>query len=410
MSARRVVITGVGVCSPIGNSYEAVTESLRARRSGVVAVPSWEHLGNLSTRVAGLVEGIDFADYPRRRVRTMGRVALLAMYATEQALEMAGLSSEEVANGRLGLAYGSTHGSSSQLENYSKTLFRQSSFRGISGSSYLKFMSHTCAANLAERFGVRGRVIPTCSACTSGSQAIGTGFEQIKAGFQDRMICGGAEEIHFTHAGVFDVMYAASKNFNDHPDKTPRPFDADRDGVVVAEGAGTVVLETLESAQARGAKVFAEVLGYGTNCDGLHLTNPSWEGMAQCMRLGLESAGVDAAHIDYVDMHGTGTELGDIAESKATFDVLGDKVPASTQKSYTGHTLGAAGSFETICALSMMEHGYVAPNLTLENLDERCAALNYVVGEVPNAELETVMNNNFAFGGINTSLVFRRLG
>lgn len=409
MSERRVVITGIGICSPIGNSMAEVDSSLREMRGGIRHMPEWETFGQLGSHVAGVVEGVDRKAWPRKRTRTMGRVALLAAWASDRAVEDAGLSADELHSGRAGITHGSTHGSSSVLEAYCRKLFAENSFKGVAGSDFLKFMSHTTAANLAEYLGIRGRVQPTCSACTSASQAIGQAYEYVRYGLQDVMVCGGSEELHITHAGVFDVMYAASRKFNDRPQLTPRPFDAERDGVVVGEGAATLVLEPLDRARARGAKIYAEVIGYGTNCDGIHLTNPSYEGMANCMRQALDSAQIPPEEVDYVDAHGTATELGDIAESKATFEVLGERVPVSTQKSYTGHTLGACGAIETACAMAMMAGNYVAPNRNLIQVDDRCAPLNFVRDEPQMVQLDTIMNNNFAFGGINTSLIYRRL-
>jgi 3-oxoacyl-[acyl-carrier-protein] synthase II len=404
----RVVVTGMGLCSPIGNDLATVRTALEQGRGGIVAVPEWPERYRMHTGVAGLVEGIATSRYPRRKIRTMGRVALLSAYATEQAVADAGLDPEQLGDGRIGLAYGSTHGSSAETESYCREVFRADSLQGVAGSHYLKFMSHTCAANLAEFFGIRGRVQPTCSACTSGSQAIGTGYEYIRNGHADAMLVGGAEEAHFIPAGVFDVMFAASAKYNATPSLTPRPFDAARDGVVIGEGAGTLVLERLDRALARGARIHAELIGYATACDGLHLTNPAWEGMARCMELGLAAAGIAAADVNYVNAHGTATELGDIAESRATAAVFGPSVPVSTQKSYTGHTLGACGALESVFSLLMMAGGFIAANRNLDRIDERCAPLDYVQGAARSAKLDVIINNNFAFGGINTSLVFRR--
>jgi 3-oxoacyl-[acyl-carrier-protein] synthase II len=404
----RVVVTGMGLCSPIGNDHDTVRAALEQGRGGIVAMPEWPERYRMQTGVAGLVSGIEANRYPRRKIRTMGRVALLSAYATEQAVADAGLEPDSLGDGRVGLAYGSTHGSSAETESYCREVFRADSLQGVAGSHYLKFMSHTCAANLAEFFGIRGRVQPTCSACTSGSQAIGTGYEYIRNGHADVMLVGGAEEVHFIPAGVFDVMFAASSKFNATPSLTPRPFDAKRDGVVIGEGAGTLVLERLDRAQARGARIWAELIGYATACDGLHLTNPAWEGMARCMELGLASAGIGSSEVDYVNAHGTATELGDIAESRATAAVFGSAVPVSTQKSYTGHTLGACGALESVFSLLMMDGGFIAANRNLERVDERCAPLDYVQGAARSAKLNVIINNNFAFGGINTSLVFRR--
>jgi 3-oxoacyl-[acyl-carrier-protein] synthase II len=404
----RVAITGVGLASPIGNEFQQVSESLQRQAHGVVRMPEWESYDGLATKLAAVVSNLDLSTQPRKKVRTMGRVARLAMYATEQAIRDAGLNSNTLCSGRTGLAYGSTHGSSSALESFSRRLLKDDSLSGLEGSSYFKFMSHTCVANLAQAFGIRGRIIPTVAACASGSQAVGYGYEAILYRKQDVMICGGAEEMHFLHAGIFDIMYATSTSFNDRPDASPRPFDSNRDGLVVGEGAGTLVLERHEHAINRGAHIYAEIVGYGTNCDGNHITYPSVEGMVQCIRLALEDAEIEPERIDYVNAHGTSTEPGDIAESQAYLQVLGDSVPISSTKAHTGHTLGACGAIEAIFCLAMMRDGFMPNTRNLDEVDPRCAALNYVRNEPRSAKLNTVMSNNFAFGGINTSLIFRR--
>jgi 3-oxoacyl-[acyl-carrier-protein] synthase II len=406
----RVAVTGVGLASPIGHDLRAVTAALRERRGGIVVKPEWGEVGYLETRLAGEVRGLELSGYPRKKVRGMGRVSLLGLYATEQALADAGLQADGVSSPDVGLAYGSTHGSSSALIEFVEPLLANRSFRGIPSSAYLKFMSHTCAANLAQYYGILGRVIPTAAACVSSSLAVGYGFETIRAGAQDVMICGGAEELHYIPVGVFDVMMATSRRYNDRPDQSPRPFDAARDGLVVAEGAATLVLEGLDHARRRGARVYAEVVGFGTNCDGSHLTSPSATGMAGAMRLALRDAGIGPEALDYINAHATATEVGDIAESQAMADVLGPAaVPVSSTKGYTGHTLGACGSIEAAFCLTMMAEGFVAPNLNLDEVDPRCAPLDYVRGEPREAALDTVMSNSFAFGGINASLIFKRL-
>jgi 3-oxoacyl-[acyl-carrier-protein] synthase II len=270
-------------------------------------------------------------------------------------------------------------------------------------------MSHTCAVNLALFYGVRGRVITTCSACVSSSQAIGSGYETIKAGIEEVMICGGAEELHFMHAVVFDIMFATSRRYNDRPDLSPRPFDADRDGLVVGEGAGTLVLESYDRARARGAHIHAEVLGYATNCDGKHVTSPSSEGMAGAMRLALEDAQLAPERIGYINAHATATEVGDIAESIATHEVFGPRVPVSSTKGFTAHTLGACGAIEAAFCIAMLNEGWLAPNRTLDHVDTRCAPLDYIRGAPREARVSFAMSNNFAFGGINTSLIFGRV-
>ena len=409
MTHRRVVITGFGIDSPIGNSDAEVTESLKTGRHGIQAMPQWNKVPDLQTRIGGAVTGIDlFAEYPRRKRRTMGLVALYATHATEQAVAQAGLTPEQLGSGRCGVAFGSTTGSSQALEDFCGPLFTQHTMRGLDSSAYLKFMTHTCAANLASHFGIRGRVLPMISACTSGSQSIGAAYEAIKFGMQDVMIAGGAEELHYATAVTFDLLMATSIRYNDAPHRSPRPFDVKRDGLVIGEGAGSLVLEDYEHAKRRGAKILGEIVGYGTNCDGLHITAPSEGGMSGAMELALADGRVHPTDVDYVNAHGTGTEIGDIAETNATFNVFKRAIPISTMKSYTGHTLGACGAREAIFCLQMMRDGFLAPNRNLDEIDPRCAKLGYV-REVTKAKPRLMMTNNFAFGGVNTSIILKKI-
>ncbi len=405
---RRVAITGIGLATPIGASLDAVSRALREDVSGVRVIEEWAAIAHLATRLGGVYDG-PLAGKDRKKLRTMGRVARLALTATEQAIADAGLELETVQHPRTGLAYGSTHGSSSAYVDFARPLLARVSFEGLASTSYLKFMSHTCAAYLAQHYGVQGRVVSTCAACVSGSQAIGAGLEAIRAGKADVMICGGAEELHWTHAGVFDIMYATSTRYADRPSESPRPFDAARDGLVIGEGAGTVVLEELERARARGAHVHAELVGYGANCDGTHVTSPSAEGMAAAIRLGLEDAQLAPDAIDYVNAHATATEVGDLAESHAMHAVFGAKTPVSSSKGFLGHTLGACGAIEVGLCVAMMRDRFLAPTKNLAKVDPRCAPLDHVMGAPREAEPRTIMSNNFAFGGINTSLVLRKL-
>ena len=403
MSRTRVVVTGIGLATPIGNSLRAASGALREDRHGIIKMPEFGQVELMRTQLGAPVRGLAL-NYPRKLVRTMGRVSLLALYATEQALAEAGLSQDELLGGRTGVAYGSTSGSSSVNEEWCRKLFLTSGLSGIQSTDYIKFMSHTCAANLGIYYGLTGRVISTCSACVSASQGIGAGYEAIRAGVQDVMICGGAEEMHFSHAAIFDIMFAASKR-NDEPELTPRPFDKARDGLVIGEGAGTFILESYEHARARGAQILAEIKGYGTNCDGTHVTNPSAEGMAGAMQLALSDAQVDASKLGYVNAHATATEVGDIAESLATARVIGLDTPISSTKSFTGHTLGACGAIEAAFCIAMMHEGWLAPNRTLDVVDERCAKLDYIGKQPRRLKTRLTMSNNFAFGGINTSLI-----
>lgn len=407
---RRVVVTGMAGLSPLGCDWKSVREALLAGRSGVTRVSDWEEIEGLEARIGARVPEFDVPrdEYPRRKTRAMGRLSLLATRASDLALRDAGLREDALlGSGRMGVAYGSSNGSPPAIGVYARQLFVGNTIKGIAASDYLQFMSHTCAANVAAFFGLRGRLIPSCSACTSGSQGIGYAWEAIRYGLQDVMLAGGAEEIHAIDATIFAVLYAASTR-NDDPEHTPRPFDRDRDGMVVGEGAATLVLEELEHARARGARIHAEVIGYGTNCDGRHLTNPDPEAMEQAMRLGLESAGIPPEAVGYVNAHGTGTEAGDVAESQATFAVFGDRVPVSTQKGHVGHTLGACGALEAWLSIEMMREGWFAPTLNLEQVDPRCAPLDYVQGEPRRVETDLVASHNFAFGGVNTSLILRR--
>jgi 3-oxoacyl-[acyl-carrier-protein] synthase II len=407
--SRRVVVTGMSGITPIGTGWKEVRESLQGGRSGVVRMDAWDAYAGLRTRVAAPVAHFEPpAEWPRHKTRSMGRDSLLATRACELALADAGLVGHAVlTSGDAGVAYGCTQGSPRALEVYARQFYAKQTTRGIRGSDFIRFMSHTCPANIAQFFGLRGRIIPATSACTSGSQGIGYAYEAIRFGRQDVMLAGGAEEMDGIDAAIFDILLAASTR-NNEPQATPRPFDAARDGVVVGEGAATLVLEELEFARARGARILAELVGYGTNCDGLHMTNPSADGMEQVMRLALADADLDAGAVDYVNAHGTGTEVGDIAESAATLRVFGPHVPVSTLKGHTGHTLGACGAIEAWIALEMVREDWVAPTHNLADPDPRCAELDYVMGAPRALAAETVVSNNFAFGGVNTSLVFRR--
>jgi 3-oxoacyl-[acyl-carrier-protein] synthase II len=311
-------------------------------------------------------------------------------------------------SGRLGIAYGSSAGTPKAICDFG-LMIDQKSTRGINATTYIKMMGHTAPVNLGVFLGVTGRIITTSSACTSGSQGIGYAFETIRSGRQVAMIAGGAEELCVTEAAVFDTLFATSVR-NDAAGTTPRPFDAERDGLVLGEGAGTLILEELEHARARGATIYAEIVGFGTNSDGCHVTHPNPATMQIAMELALADAGLPGPAIGYINAHGTGTDHGDIAESQATARVFGARVPVSSLKSYMGHTLGACGALEAWMTIEMMRAGWFAPTINLTMVDPRCAELDYIVNEGRARQCEYVMSNNFAFGGINTSLIFRRYG
>ncbi|MDF3888442.1 beta-ketoacyl-ACP synthase [Cupriavidus basilensis] len=405
---KRVVITGAGALCSLGNDWAAVRERLASGRNAVVRMPEWGIYKGLNTQLGAPVPPFALpAHYTRKVTRAMGRVALMSVLASEAALRDAGLEGNPlVTSGNLGIAYGSSTGTPSAVADFARMMIDRTT-EDVSATTYIRMMPHTTAVNIGVFFGITGRILTTSSACTSGSQGIGYAFETIRSGRQVAMLAGGAEELDATEAAVFDTLFATSTR-NERPEATPRPFDADRDGLVLGEGAGTLVLEELEHARARGARILAEIVGYGTNSDGAHVTQPKAATMAQAMRLALHDAGLAPGRIGYVNAHGTATDHGDIAESHATHAVLGSGVPVSSLKSYMGHTLGACGALEAWMSIEMMRDGWFAPTINLSTPDPRCAPLDYIMGEPRRVETEYVMSNNFAFGGINTSLVFRR--
>jgi len=407
---RRVVVSGVGAYSPLGNDWPEVEAGLRSRKSGIRHIEAWDEYEGLSTKLGAPVKHFEHpASFTRKRTRSMGRVALLATAASEVALRDAGLLGHHVlTSGRVGVAYGSSTGSTDAITDFANMLLSKT-LDGITATTYIRMMGHTAPVNIGVFFGLKGRVITTSSACTSGSQGIGYAFEAVRSGAQDIMVAGGAEELCPTEAAVFDTLYATS-TANDFPETAPRPFDRDRDGLVIGEGACTLIVEDRDHALSRGAKIYAEIVGFETNSDGAHVTQPSSDMMQRVMELALRDAGIDAGAIGYVSAHGTATQRGDIAESHATRNVFGEQVPISSLKSYLGHTLGACGALESWLAIEMMNNGWFAPTINLENVDPECASLHYIVDDGHSADVEYVMNNNFAFGGINTSLIFRRHG
>lgn len=407
---RRVVVTGMAGISPIGNDWESVKRALFEGRSGVQHMDNWAEIAGLNTRVGAPAAPfeVDPKDFPRKKTRSMGRVALMSVKTAVEALADAGLLDNPIIKTTdVGISYGSSAGQTEAAVELAN-LFLTKSCRGITATTYVRMMSHTAAVNIGVYLGCRGRIIPTSSACTSGSQGIGYAYEAIASGRQLVMISGGSEELHATDAAIFDTLFATSTKFNDSPSLTPKPFDSERDGLVVGEGAGTLILEDLEHAVNRGAKIYAEVLGFGTNSDGAHITTPQSEQMGGAMRLALADAGLSPEDIDYVNGHGTATDRGDVAESAATFSVFGGSVPFSTYKGHMGHTLGACGALEAIFAIRGMNDGFIPPTLNLKTPDPECAALDYVIGAPRRLEQNHIMSNNFAFGGINTSLVFGR--
>ena len=404
----RVVVTGAGNISALGHDWETVERQLRACRNGVRRIDEWSSYVGLNTRLGVPAAPFELPDhYNRKATRSMGRVALMATRASELALANAGLLDDPaLKGGQIGISYGSSSGTPASMGDFGRMMVEKNT-QSITSASYIKMMSHSAPVNMGVFFGITGRIITTSSACTSGSQGIGYAYEAIQSGHQVAMVAGGADELDIATAAVFDTLFATSTR-NDEPELTPRPFDRDRDGLVVGEGASTLILENLEHAQARGARILAEVVGFGTNSDGRHVTQPNASTMAAAMRMALADADLPPEAIGYVNAHGTATDHGDIAETAATHAVFGGRMPVSSLKSYTGHTLGACGALEAWASIEMMRAGWFAPTINLENVDPRCGELDYITGGGRNLQTDVVMSNNFAFGGINTSLIFRR--
>lgn len=408
MPLHRVVVTGMSGITSLGSDWAAIDANFTAGRSGIRRMDEWDRFVELNTRLGGPVDHFETPrHWTRKQLRSMGRVSKLSVAAAEAALMDAGLLGETtLSDGRMGVACGSSTGSTEEIKAFGNMLLN-SVADGLNANSYIRMMPHTTAANISIFFGLTGRVIPTSSACTSGSQGIGYAYEAIKFGRLPMMLAGGAEELCPTEAMVFDALYATSLK-NDTPHLSPRPYDAARDGLVIGEGAGMLVLESLEHAQARGARIHAELVGFGSNADGQHATKPEQATMKQAMMLALEDAGLQADAIGYVNGHGTATEQGDIAETQATHELFGNRMPISSQKSFLGHTLGACGALESWFLIEMLKRDRYIQTLNLTHIDPRCGDLDYIVAAPRAMQHEYVMNNNFAFGGINTSLIFKR--
>lgn len=405
---KRVVVTGMAGITSLGSDWASIEANLRAGKSGIRYMHEWDRFTELNTRLGGPVDDFAVPKYwTRKQLRSMGRVAKLAVRAAERALDDAGLLGDEsIKDGRMGVACGSSTGSTEEIKAFGNMLLN-SVADGLNANSYVRMMPHTTAANISIFFGLKGRLIPTSSACTSGSQGIGYAYEAIKFGRLPLMLAGGAEELCPTEAMVFDALYATSLK-NDTPQSSPRPYDSARDGLVIGEGAGMLVLEELQHALARGAHIHAEIVGFGSNADGQHATKPELVTMRGAMQLALADANLEPTAIGYVNGHGTATEQGDIAESLATSSLFGAQMPISSQKSFLGHTLGACGALESWFSIEMMNRDSYVPTLNLDDIDPACGELDYLRGEFRQMSNHYVMNNNFAFGGVNTSLIFRR--
>ena len=406
---RRVVITECSAITPIGHGKGEIVEHLVEGVSGVKKLRSDDLLsGFIQSGVFGTVDYQVAYDFKRQDRKTMGPVSYYACQVAKEVLQRSGLDDRYITSGRLGVAFGSTHGSPSVQREIYKCFFSasRSQFSSIGAVDYLKSMVHTTAVNITKMFGITGRVISSSTACTTSSQSIGFGYEMVKYGMQDAMLCGGADEYDTTTVAVFDNLLACSTEFNDTPHLTPRPFDERRDGLVVGEGAGAVLLEDMDSAKKRGANILAEIIGFACNNNGGDLILPNANGITETIRLGLKDAGIGPDSVDFVSAHATATKIGDVIEAQAIGRVYGDSPIVSGLKSYMGHTMGSCGVIETIITLYMMEEGFVAPTLNLDKVDERCAMINLPMGLIE-SPIRIAAIQNFAFGGVNTCLMLR---
>ena len=406
---RRVAITACSAITPIGYGKDEILASLQGGKSGVSPLRSDGLLtDHIHSHVFGSVDyPIDFG-FKRQYTKTMGPVAMYACKVAEDVLTKSGLERDFITSGRLGVAFGSTHGSPTIQRHIYKTFFGNlaEEFSSIGAVDYLRSMVHTTAVNITRMFGITGRVIASSTACTTSSQAIGFGYEMVKYGMQDAMLCGGSDEYDTTTVAVFDNLLACSTVYNDTPHCTPRPFDRNRDGLVVGEGGGAVLLEEYEAAKKRGATILGEITGFACNNNGGDLILPNLDGITATLKIALKDAGLNAAEVDLISAHATATKMGDVIEAQAIAAVYGNRPPVIGLKSYMGHTMGTCGVIELILTLYMMEQGFIAPTLNLEEVDERCAMLNHI-RELTPANITIGAIQNFAFGGVNTCLLVK---
>lgn len=403
---RRVVVTGMGIVSPIGNNVAEVTESLRTGRSGIVHCEEYAEMG-FRSHVHGAPQ-IDMDDVIDRKLRRfMGDGSAYAYVAMQEAIKDAGLEPSDVTSERTGLVTGSG-GPSTSAQIMAADIAREKGPKRIGPYAVPKAMCSTVSANLSTANHMRGLSYSISSACSTSAHCIGNGAELIQFGKQDIVIAGGGEELHWSLSVLFDAMGALSSKFNDTPERASRPFDVDRDGFVIAGGAGIVVLEEFERAKARGAKIYGELVGYGATSDGVDMVAPSGEGAKRCMQLA--TAGLGNTKVDYINAHGTSTPVGDMVELKAIQEVFGEDRPKVTStKSLTGHSQGATGAHEAIYSLIMLENDFIAASANVDNLDPESGDADIVRARIDNAGLNCVLSNSFGFGGTNASLAFKRI-
>jgi 3-oxoacyl-[acyl-carrier-protein] synthase II len=402
ITPRRVAITGAGVVSSLGNSVTELFDSLKANKSGVKHFPDWEKYTGLRSFLGAPAHDYDARLIARQHRRTMSRMSEMALIATQQALRQADIANVNDLN--LMITMGSTTGSPGTFEEYFRKFQERGGPEGQLATSFFKIMNHSVASNVAMGLEFNGAQLAVASACSTSTQAAVVGWELIRAGYYDVVIAGGADELHHTSAAIFDNVHAASTRFTDRPTESPRPFDVNRDGLVVSEGAGVIVMESEEHMLKRGVKPLAFIEGGFYYCNGSHMTQPQIPGMVDTMAKALERADLKPEQIDYINAHGTGTVLGDNQEAKAINAVFGDQVPVSSIKGHLGHTLAACGTLEIIACAEMMRHQLLIPTRNLENIDPEAKCIN-LIQEQRATKARFILSNNFAFGGMNVSVI-----
>ncbi|MBN2402450.1 MAG: 3-oxoacyl-ACP synthase [Spirochaetes bacterium] len=408
---RRVVITAESAITPIGHGKKDIFHNLSKGVSGIKQITKQEDFlaQYLHSKVYGLIDYEIAYDFSRKFTKTLAPVSFYACQVAKEVIEQSGFDKDYLSSGKVGVAFGSIHGSPTVQSGIYQAIFDggRSGYAKINATDYLKSMAHTTAVNITRMFGITGRVLSSCTACTTASQSIGYGYEFIKYGMQDAMICGAADEYNTTTIAVFDNLLACSTAFNDTPQLTPRPFDVKRDGMVIGEGAGALLLEEYEHAKKRGAPILAEIIGFSCTNNGGDLILPNADGVRRTIRTGLESAGINPEDVDFVSAHATSTKVGDIVEAQAIFAEYGTGPFVAGLKSYVGHTMSACGVLETIFTLYMMQEGVIVPTINLEEIDPRCNMINHTI-KLYEKNINNASIQNFAFGGVNTSLFIKK--
>ncbi|MEM7645965.1 MAG: beta-ketoacyl synthase N-terminal-like domain-containing protein [Pseudomonadota bacterium] len=411
MNQQRVFVSGIGMISSLGNKLEEAFGRLIEGQSGVQAMPDWEKYNGLHSHLMAPAHAYDIAHVHRKKRRTMSPMSEMATIASRDALVQAGFDNGNLWEGldpqRSLIIMGSTTGSPKTLEDHFEKLFERGGPEGQTSTAFFKIMNHSVASNVALALDYKGALLSTGSACSTSSQAMIQAWEMIQSGLYDFALVGGADEAFYTSAAIFDTVQAASTNYNKAPDQSPRPFDNARDGLVISEGAGIMILESESHLEKRGGRPIAEFLGGAYFCDGEHMSHPLQSSMAKTMRWALERTNLSPESVDYVNAHATSTVIGDRQEAKAIAEVFGNQTPVSSLKGHFGHSLAACGAIEAACCIEMMNSGLLIPNRNLTNVDPECTGINAIIKNTEGS-FQTIMSNNFAFGGMNTSFLLKR--